>query len=261
VFVKIRPRQASRLEPGSLDKLAPKEPDLGAPDQSELVVREGQARFWVHPGGGLSTGLFLDQRENRTWLSQVSEGRRVLNLFGYTGSFSIVAALGGAARTVTVDASQRALELARRNFELNGLRGNNELVADDALAWLERAAERRELFDRIVLDPPSYSTTHQGRFSLTRDYERLAQRCFQVLDRTKGMLLACANHRGVTAAQLERWLRSAAEKAGVKIERIRVRPSQPDFPAAPFGASHMKALLVEVAPGRPAADSARSRRG
>ena len=119
----------------------------GAAPAGDLEVRENGLRFGVDLLRGQKGGLFLDQRDNRALVRTLASGRRVLNLFGYTGGFSIYAAAGGARATVTVDAAAPAIAAARRNFERNRLpTGDARFVSGDAFAFLEqRGARRRAL--------------------------------------------------------------------------------------------------------------------
>src|SRR5207237_1792376 len=119
VYVKQRARADLRREAHA--ELAPKAPVAGEPVSVPLVVHEGNAKFGVTLDEGLSCGLFLDQRDNRARIAALSGGRRVLNLFSYTCSFSVYAALSFAAHVTSVDLSGHALGRGRENFSLNGL--------------------------------------------------------------------------------------------------------------------------------------------
>src|SRR3990172_6686059 len=125
-------------------------------DEREVI--ENGVHFVVDLAHGQKGGLFLDQRENRQRVSELAKGKSVLNLFGYTGGFSVYAAIAGARRTDTVDLAKPAIEAARRNFERNGLSLENAgFHAADAFAFLPAAAGRREQWDIVVSDPPSFA--------------------------------------------------------------------------------------------------------
>lgn len=147
--------------------------------QEFLVVREHDARLQVNLFDYLDTGLFLDHRPMRQKLmkevkllaTQRAEQPRVLNLFCYTGSVSVFAALGGAVVT-SVDMSATYLDWAKRNFQINGLEvKDHRFVQEDALAWLEKTPT--ENYDFIFLDPPTFSNSKrmQGNFEVERDQE------------------------------------------------------------------------------------------
>jgi len=145
--------------------------DTGA----ELEVREGPLRFWVNLSDRLDTGLFLDHRTTRARVHREAAGKRMLNLFGYTGSFTVAAGTGGARSTTTVDLSATYLDWAGRNLALNGLVADHALVRADVLAWLEEARSGRNRWDLVVLDPPPHSTSKgmRGDFNVQRDHPRL----------------------------------------------------------------------------------------
>jgi 23S rRNA (guanine2445-N2)-methyltransferase / 23S rRNA (guanine2069-N7)-methyltransferase len=138
-----------------------------------LEVREGPARLLVNLHDYLDTGLFLDHRPLRRRIAAEARGRDFLNLFCYTGSATIHAALGGARRTTSVDASNTYLEWLRRNLALNGKDGpDHRLIRADCRAWLERAEGE---YDLILLDPPSFSNSKSARdsFDVQRDHPQL----------------------------------------------------------------------------------------
>jgi 23S rRNA (cytosine1962-C5)-methyltransferase len=247
VYLKLRPKQANVLVDTRREDLAPKLPVRGDAAPDDLAIVEDGMALLVRLGDGLSTGVFLDQRANRRRVREMAAGARVANLFAYTCGFSVAAALGGAARTVSVDASVAALERGRANMEHAGV-GPLEahaFVADDAFAWLARAARHRERFDLVVLDPPSYSTTKRGRFVADSDYADLAAAALAILA-PDGKLLACTNHRGITPSRFRRILFDAARRAGRDAAQVKDLAEPPDFPAAPGDGPHMKSALVSL---------------
>lgn len=176
-----------------------------------LVVREGPLRFYVNLDDYLDTGLFTDHRITRARVMAESPGRRVLNLFGYTGSFTCAAANGGAAETTTVDASGRYLEWAEDNLALNGVAGPvNAMVRDDAVSFLARAAREGRRWDLIVLDPPSFSTRGGSMdFDVQRDHRALVTAALGVLAEG-GVLWFSTNHQ-----------RFSPDLAGLPAARVR----------------------------------------
>jgi 23S rRNA (cytosine1962-C5)-methyltransferase len=150
-----------------------------------MTVRERDLRFLVNLDDYLDTGLFNDHRETRARVRAESAGKTVLNLFGYTGSFSVAAAKGGAKSTVTVDVSSTYLDWAKDNLALNGLTG--ELARADAFEFLER--ERRR-FQLCIVDPPSFS----DRFDVQRDHPELIGRALAALE-PGGVLWFSTNHQ------------------------------------------------------------------
>jgi 23S rRNA (cytosine1962-C5)-methyltransferase len=245
-YLKLRPKHASRLGDSRRDDVAPSEPIAGEPAPPAITIVEGGVDYEAHLGDGLSTGLFLDQRDNRRRVRELAAGARMLNLFAYTGSFSVVAALGGARSTTTVDVSPTVLAWAERNLARHGFTAPaHAIVESDVFAYLERAAQRGERFDLVVLDPPSFSTTKTSRFSAESAYRELAERTFRVLA-PAGRLLACTNHRGLVLAKFRRYLHEAARAAGVGVAQMKSLPIPTDFPPKPGLEPHLKCVLVTL---------------
>jgi 23S rRNA (cytosine1962-C5)-methyltransferase len=242
VYLKIRRRADARL---ASPDLAPEEPIAGERSPDRLVVTEHGMRIVVELGRGQSTGLFVDQRENRARIRRASEGSRVLNLFSYTSSFGVAAALGGAREVVSVDTSALALSRARDNFSENGIDAcRHRFERADALAFLARAARRGERFDIVVLDPPSFSSSAGGgAFAVSKGYAAAAKLALAVVA-PGGRLLAVTNHRKTSLGRLRKTLREGAESARVDLDKLRDLPSQLDCPAGPDGPVPSKAVLV-----------------
>lgn len=221
---RTRGPQASRTDEGKGRRVSGESPPAG------FTVREGAAGFGIDLGGGYNSGLFLDNRENRLALRHHVRGRRVLNLFSYTASISVHAAMAGAATVVSVDTSDRMQKWAARNFELNGLStAEHPLVKADALEYLAKGAHRGILHDLIVLDPPSFSTSKKGVFTTAKDYPRLVSMALEVLA-PGGILALCSNHHKTTP---DRFLTEAAEMARRQkrpLKLIDFRGAGPDFP-------------------------------
>jgi 23S rRNA (cytosine1962-C5)-methyltransferase len=247
VYLKIRPKQANVLVDTRREDLAPRLPVRGVPAPDDLTIAEDGVPFLVRLGDGLSTGLFLDQRGNRHRVRETAAGASVANLFAYTCAFSVAAALGGAARTVSVDASIAALERGQANMDHAGAtsREAHTFVADDAFAWLARSARRDERFDLVILDPPSYSTTKRGRFVADSDYAPLAAAALAILA-PGGRLLACTNHRGISASRFRRILFDACRLAKRDAVQVKDLPELVDFPVAAKSEPHMKSALVTL---------------
>ncbi|WP_394203021.1 bifunctional 23S rRNA (guanine(2069)-N(7))-methyltransferase RlmK/23S rRNA (guanine(2445)-N(2))-methyltransferase RlmL [Marinagarivorans algicola] len=150
-------------------------------DAQDIQVQEGNARLWVNLHKYLDTGLFLDHRPLRLKMANEVYGKRFLNLFCYTASATVHAALGGAKKTVSVDMSKTYLAWAERNFALNHIStATNEFVQSDCSQYL---ANCREGFDVIMLDPPSFSNSKRMEdvLDIQRDHVALIKRCMEVL--------------------------------------------------------------------------------
>jgi 23S rRNA (cytosine1962-C5)-methyltransferase len=245
VYLKVRPRQANVLVDTRRDDLAPALPVRGTPAPDPLAVVEEAMPLLVRLGDGLSTGVFLDQRANRRRVRELAAGATVANLFAYTCAFTVAAALGGAARTVSVDASVAALERGRENLAHAGLLEGRDhaFAADDVFHWLKRAAARGDRYGLILLDPPSYSSTKRGRFVADTDYAGLAAQCLALLA-PGGRLLACTNHRGISPSRFRRILFDAGREAKCELSQVKDLPEPADYPVPPGGEPPMKAALV-----------------
>lgn len=167
-----------------------------AREAEPLVVHEGELQFWVDLDSYLDTGLFADHRETRRMLGEQSEGRHFLNLYAYTGSFTVAAARAGAASTTSVDLSGRYLAWAEANLRLNGIEaGPHRFVATDVRGFLREAAAAGRTWDLIFLDPPSFSTREGLRdFDVLRDHPYLLREAVKVLA-PQGVLYFSTNHQ------------------------------------------------------------------
>ncbi len=198
---------------------------LGTP--APFLVREHGLLFEVDLAGHLDTGLFLDHRNTRARVRAQASGKRFLNLFAYTGAFTVHAAKGGARTTTSVDLSNTYLDWAERNLDHNGLGGpEHALVRADVLEWLEAAAARTRpgdgQWDLIVLDPPSFSTSAKmrGRFDVQRDQVRLLERTSSLLA-DGGVLYFSTNFGGFTL--------KADQLRGLRFEELTPQSLPVDF--------------------------------
>jgi 23S rRNA (cytosine1962-C5)-methyltransferase len=149
-----------------------------------IWTEENGLFFKVNLSDYIDTGLFLDHRRSRSMIAEQADGRNVLNLFCYTGSFSVYAAFGGAAKITSVDLSSRYIEWAAENMQYNGFGGNFiKWIAGDVFEFLEKAAAGREKYDIIILDPPVFSNSRsmEGTLNIQRDYARLINSCLKIV--------------------------------------------------------------------------------
>lgn len=166
---------------------------------NRMVVVEDGLQFIVNLTDYLDTGLFLDHRNTRKMVRGMSENARFLNLFAYTGSFSVYAAAGGAANTTTVDLSNTYLQWAKENMTLNGfIRSDTKahhFVRTDVLTYLQRL--KSSSFDLIVMDPPTFSNSKRmaGVLDIQRDHVDLINSALRVLS-PGGTLIFSTNYRG-----------------------------------------------------------------
>jgi 23S rRNA (cytosine1962-C5)-methyltransferase len=166
----------------------------------EIVIAEDEARFAVDVRAGQKTGFFLDQRDNRRTIRRHAAGASVLNLFCYTGGFSLHAALGGAASVTSVDLAATAIAGVARNCELSGLPAHERIVGDcfDVLA---RASREHRRWDLVIVDPPSFAPSERAKPAALKAYQRLVHAALEVVEPTGRFALAsCSSH--VTEADL-----------------------------------------------------------
>jgi 23S rRNA (cytosine1962-C5)-methyltransferase len=151
-----------------------------------------KAHYKLKQNSGFSPGLFLDQRENRTWVQQNSENKKVLNLFSYTSGFSVAAALGQATQVTTVDASPSFLEWSKENFKLNDLNIEaHEFFGQDTLLFLAGSLKRNRKWDLVVCDPPSFGRTKTTVWKIEKDLPELASAMWKCLNVNGTMLFTC----------------------------------------------------------------------
>ena len=173
----------------------------GDPPPDTLEVREHGMPFVVDLGRGQKTGAFLDQRENRRRVREISDGRRVLNLFSYAGGFSVAAALGGARHVTSVDVATNAHATAQASFRLAGIDPKQHaFAAADAFAFLERAKREGQKWDLVVSDPPSFAPNEKARSRALAAYRTLHRACVDVLA-PDGIFCAasCSSHVDASA--------------------------------------------------------------
>ena len=152
----------------------------------DTVVTESGHKFIVNLAAYLDTGLFLDHRLTRQMVESRSKGKRFLNLFAYTGSFTVYAACGGATSSVTVDLSNTYQDWTRRNLELNNIDlKKHRLVREDVFRFLNEGVSGGQQFDLIVMDPPSFSNSKKMEdiLDIQRDHVKLIQQCMKLLSR------------------------------------------------------------------------------
>ncbi|WP_346237982.1 class I SAM-dependent methyltransferase [Niabella insulamsoli] len=184
IFIKLRKRKAGH------DDQYQKNADL----KSEYVIEEQGLQFIINLTDYLDTGLFLDHRITRQLIKEQSQGKRVLNLFAYTGSFSVYAAAGGASSVTTVDLSNTYINWAQRNLEANGFEGDSPYIflVKDVLQYLQTL--EKNTFDLIIMDPPTFSNSKKMNavLDIQRDHVMLINQCLNAL--APGGLLYFSNN-------------------------------------------------------------------
>ena len=204
----------------------------GQAPEEEIVVEERGIKARVRPWAGLDAGLFADMRDIRGWLTPHWAGRRVLNLFAYTGMFTSAAALGGAWQVVSVDLSAGHLARARDNLALNHIDPEaHEFIADDCFHAMDQLRRKGEEFDLIVADPPSFSHGPEGPWSVATQLPRLVAAALRLL-RPGGWLVVACNHGAMSPKDFQRAIQKGSAKAKRPVRLLHEGSTPIDFPAA-----------------------------
>ncbi|HEY0252671.1 MAG TPA: class I SAM-dependent rRNA methyltransferase, partial [Kofleriaceae bacterium] len=202
----------------------------------ELTVREDDLNFTVDVTSPLSTGLFADLREGRRAVRQWAKGRRVLNLFSYTGAISVYAHAGGATEVTAIDVAAKAHARARKNFAASGFDPEKaEHVVGDVFKVLARFVERGRKFDLVAIDPPAFASAaaRGGKpWSAMRDYAELIAAALDVTE-PGGLIAAASSTHKMTAQEFEQSLAEGALTARTRLQIIDRRPLPSDFPTLP----------------------------
>jgi 23S rRNA (cytosine1962-C5)-methyltransferase len=209
-----------------------------------IAIEENGFKFLVDVRHGQKTGFFLDQRDNRAFLSTVARRRIVLDCFSYSGAFTVYALNGGAKEVISIDSSRPALELADKNLALNGFPDGGELLKGDAFAYLKECGRT---FDAIVLDPPSLAPKRSDVTAATGGYKFLNLHALKHLN-PGGYLLTFSCSQHLSTDLFQKVVFGAAVDAGRKVSLVK-RLGQPiDHPVSlhhPEG-EYLKGLVLRV---------------
>ena len=217
----------------------------GFSDDSQTVLEYGH-RFLVNWTDGQKTGFFLDQRENRHLVEKYAAGRNVLNLFCYTGGFSVYALCGGASHVDSVDSSRRAMELVDKNIVLNGFSaGQHEGFCCDAIDFLKNVPEGK--YDMMILDPPKLAKTKSALDNAMKAYKDL-NRVAMMKIRNGGIIATYSCSGAMTREDFKMMLGWASTDAGCEIQILRTLSAGEDHPVRlSFPESeYLKGFLIRV---------------
>jgi 23S rRNA (cytosine1962-C5)-methyltransferase len=208
------------------------------------TIHEGDLAFEVHLGEGPHSGLFLDQRENRRLIRELAKDKTVLNLFCYTGSFTIAALKGSARQVHSVDLSKNYLQWLKRNLELNQIsEKHSSLHPMDVFVFLNKEKDRQQRFDLLIVDPPTFSRTRDQSFSTERDLAKLLQSCAKLLA-PKGKIFVSVNTKKLSPKDFQAQVKLAVQGTNLKI--LKQLPLPFDFRLSPEEKKnpYLKACLV-----------------
>ena len=210
----------------------------------EWEIKEDENKFIINFYEGQKTGFFIDQRENRALVRSLSEGKRVLNTFGYTGGFSLSALRGNAMYVETVDISKKAIALCDRNVSLNFNNANHKSVALDVLHYL---SEIDSNYDIIILDPPAFAKNHRSLQQGLKGYKNINQRAIEKI-KPGGLIFTFSCSQAVSKEDFQTMVFTAAANANRKVRIIKHLPHAIDHPVSiyhPEG-EYLKGLLIYV---------------
>ncbi|SEA06214.1 SAM-dependent methyltransferase [Desulfuromusa kysingii] len=231
VYRKLRPQETRALEAKRRSKEYSRV-IAGTAAPVPLQVTENGLNYLVDLREGLNTGLFPDQRRNRQEFSERVAGKRVLNLFAFTGAFSVAAAAAGAQKVTSVDVSAKYLDIARENFSINRINPKrHEFVVNDVFTELAKMQGQQRCFDIILFDPPSFSTTSKSRFSTHGGTSKLVLACLPLLE-SGGLLVSSSNHQKVSMEDYLKELRRGALQSGDDLRTIFIGGQPEDFPCS-----------------------------
>jgi 23S rRNA (cytosine1962-C5)-methyltransferase len=215
-----------------------------------VLFEENGLHFEVDPLHGQKTGFFLDQRDNRALVEEYSTGRTVLNVFSYTGGFSVYAARGGARSVVSLDASTPALVAAERNFQHNlnwgaVRRARHRVLTGDAFDLLPAMRQSGERFDMVILDPPSFAKAGSEVERALRSYERII-RMGIALVAPGGMLVAASCTSRISAEQLRSAAYSATAAERRQLEILQQTGHALDHPISFPEGAYLKCIFARL---------------
>ncbi|MGF9963418.1 class I SAM-dependent rRNA methyltransferase [Bacillus rhizoplanae] len=159
-----------------------------------IIVKENGVNFAVYLNDGAMVGVFLDQRNVRKQIrDKYANGKTVLNMFSYTGAFSVFAALGGAAKTTSVDLANRSLSKTIEQFSVNGVDYEaQDIIVEDVFHYFKYAVKKALKFDMVILDPPSFARSKKYTFSAAKDYKNLLKEAIEITE-NNGIIVASTN--------------------------------------------------------------------
>ncbi len=222
---------------------------LGSTLEGPVLFQENGLTFEAEPVRGHKTGFYLDQRENRSRVERLSRGKAVLNLFAYTGGFSLYAARGGARQVTSVDISSPALESARRNLACNThipavAACHHRTVTQDAFRFLE-SQEAKARYDLVILDPPSFARNHAEVEGALRAYGQLTRLALSVLQ-PGGVLVQASCSSRVTAEAFFTTIHQAAHQANRPLKEMERTGHPLDHPVGFKEGAYLKCLFAEA---------------
>jgi len=213
-----------------------------------LVVKENSVNFAIYLNDGAMVGVFLDQKEVRKSIrDKYSRGKSVLNTFSYTGAFSMAAAKGSAI-TTSVDLASRSLEKTTENFTINNIDpAKHEIIVEDVFLYFKRAKKEELKFDLVILDPPSFATSKDNRFSAAKDYKDLMKEAIDITE-DEGVIVASTNCATFNMVKFKKFIDDAFKECNKNYQVLEEHNLPMDFAVTekfPEG-NYLKVVFVSV---------------
>lgn len=230
-FKKIFPEIKGAYEKIRFESSSPESKQMYGKEAPEpLLIKENGIVYATYLNEGLMTGIFLDQHEVRGRLSDgLASGKTVLNMFSYTGAFSVAAAMGGAVQTTSVDLAKRSLPKTKEQFTVNGLDLEQQKIhVMDTFEYFKYAKKKELLFDLIVLDPPSFARNKKKVFSVAKNYGDLIEDSVDILH-PQGTIIASTNAANLSPEKFQQLIEDALDKKGVSYEQTAAYRLPDDF--------------------------------
>ena len=249
-WVALRLSRAVQSQPETLGGLTDGATLAGAARSEPVIFLENGLRFEADVLHGQKTGFFIDQRDNRARVGRLAHGRATLNVFAYTGGFSLYAARGGAPAVTSVDIAAPAMAAAERNFALNRAipavhSARHECLVEDAFAALRRLADEKRRFGLVVVDPPSFAKQQSEISAALRAYERLAALAVRVVEPDGMVVLASCSSR-VGAEAFFAAVRRGVAEAGSLLHEFDHTGHPADHPTGFAEGAYLKCLYARV---------------
>ena len=213
-----------------------------------LIVKENKVNFAIYLNDGAMVGVFLDQKEVRKVIKEkYSNNKRVLNTFSYTGAFSMAAAKGGAI-TTSVDLASRSLEKTTENFTINNIEPvKHDIIVEDIFLYFKRAKKEELKFDVVILDPPSFATSKDNRFSAAKDYKDLMKSAIEITQ-DEGVIIASTNCATFNMMKFKKFIDEAFKELNKNYEILEEHALPEDFAVTdkfPEG-NYLKVVFVRM---------------
>ncbi|MHA7107112.1 class I SAM-dependent rRNA methyltransferase [Bacillus sp. C-3-6] len=195
-----------------------------------LIVKENGVNFAVYLNDGAMVGVFLDQRNVRKQIrDKYAKGRTVLNMFSYTGAFSVFAALGGASKTTSVDLANRSLSKTIEQFSVNEVDYEaQDIIVEDVFLYFKYAAKKKRKFDMVVLDPPSFARSKKYTFSAAKDYKNLLKETIAITE-NNGIIVASTNCSAFDMKKFKGFIDTAFKEMNGKYKILEEHSLPEDF--------------------------------